>query len=64
MVSHHPTTFGGHRHCGSGDIIFLLFVEQYSTCSPLNRPLLFYPMGRVKSTRHIMLISSKLAAHT
>ena len=64
IVSHHPTTFGGHRQCGSGDVIFLLFVEQYSTCSPLNRPLLFYLMGRVKSTRHIMLISSKLATHT
>ena len=24
MVSHHPVKFGGHRHCGSGDIMFLV----------------------------------------
>ena len=22
-VCHHPTTFGGHRHCGGGDVIAL-----------------------------------------
>ena len=21
MVSHHPVKFGGHRHCGSGDLV-------------------------------------------
>ena len=24
MVCHHPTKFGGHRHCDSGDIIVLV----------------------------------------
>ena len=24
MVSHHPVTFYGHRHCRSGDIIVLV----------------------------------------
>ena len=23
-VTHHPFTFGGHRHCGTGDIIVLV----------------------------------------
>ena len=32
MVSHHPATFGGHRHCGSG-VTFLVVEKQDSTCS-------------------------------
>ena len=24
-VSHHPTKFGGYEHCGSGDIMVLVF---------------------------------------
>ena len=28
MVSHHPAKFGGHRHCGSGDIMFLVAEEK------------------------------------
>ena len=35
-VSHHPAKFGGHRHCGSGDIILLLVEEQDSTLARLN----------------------------
>ena len=33
MISHHPVKIGGHRHCGSGDITFLVVEEQDSTCS-------------------------------
>ena len=33
MVSHHPATFGGHRHCGSGVIMYLVVEKQDSTCS-------------------------------
>ena len=40
MVSHHPAMFGGHIHCGSGDM-FLMVEEQDSTCSSLYPPLLF-----------------------
>ena len=25
MVRHHPVDFGGYRHCGSGDIMVLVF---------------------------------------
>ena len=25
MLSHHRTKFGGHRHCGSGDIMVLIW---------------------------------------
>ena len=39
MVNHHPSKFG-HGHCGNGDI-FSVVEEQDSTCSRLNRPLLF-----------------------
>ena len=40
MVSHHHATFGGHRHCGSGDIMFVVVEEQDSTCPRLDPPLL------------------------
>ena len=41
MVSHHPTKFGGHRHCGSGDMLFPVVEEQDSTFPRLNPPSLF-----------------------
>ena len=41
MVSHHPAKFGGHRHCGSGDIMFSVAKEENSRCSRFNPPLLF-----------------------
>ena len=43
MLSYHPATFGGHRRCGSEDMIFLMVEEQDSTCPRLNPPLLFIP---------------------
>ena len=43
MVSHHPEKFGDHRHCGSGDIMFLVTEEENSRCSRFNPPLLFNP---------------------
>ena len=30
MVSHHPAKFGGHRPCGSGDIIFFVAEKEIS----------------------------------
>ena len=62
-VSQQPATFGGHKDCGSGDImilvcymilqdIFLVTEGQDSTCSRLNLP---------EGTRHILLISSVFA---
>ena len=41
MVSHHSAKFGDHRHCGSGDIMFLIAEEQNSRCSCSNPPVLF-----------------------
>ena len=41
MVSNHPTKFGGHRHWGSEDIMFLVVEEEDSRCSRFNPPLLF-----------------------
>ena len=40
-LSHDPAKFGGHRHCGSGDIMFLVAKEENSRCSRFNPPLLF-----------------------
>ena len=31
MVSHHPAKFGGHKHCGSGDMMLLVIEGQDST---------------------------------
>ena len=33
MVSHHSAKFGGHRHCGSRDIMLLVSEEENSRCS-------------------------------
>ena len=41
MVSHDPAKFGGHRHCGSGDLMFLVVEGQDSTCPCFNLPLQF-----------------------
>ena len=31
MLSHHPAKIGGHRHCGSGDMMFIGIEGQDST---------------------------------
>ena len=41
MVSHHSAKFGDHRHCGSGDIMFLVAEGENSRCSHFNPSLLF-----------------------
>ena len=41
MASHNPAMFCDHRHCGSGDIIFLVAKEENSRCSRFRQPLLF-----------------------
>ena len=45
MVSHHPEKFGDHRHCGSGDIMFLVAKVENSRCSHFSPPLLFISKG-------------------
>ena len=54
MVSHHPAKLGGHRHCGSGGIMFLVAEEQNSTCSRFNPPLLFISKGHGLETHSIL----------
>ena len=45
MVSYHPAKFGGHSHCGSGDM-FSVAEEENSRCPPrFNPPLLFISKG-------------------
>ena len=55
MVNHHPAKFGGHRQCGSGDIILLVVEEHVSTCFCLN-PLLWFICLKecLESTKHIL----------
>ena len=45
MVSHQPARFSGHRHCRSGDKMFLVIEEQDSEYSCLNPPSLFLSKG-------------------
>ena len=45
MLSQHPPKHGRHRHCGSGDKIFLVVEEEDSRCSRFNLPLLFISKG-------------------
>ena len=45
MVSQHLAKFGSHRHCGSGDIMFLLAVEENSRCFCFNPLMLFISKG-------------------
>ena len=45
MISHHPVKFGGHRHCGGGDIVFSVAEEEDSRCSRLKTPSLFISKG-------------------
>ena len=57
MISPHPPMFGGHRHCGSGDL-FLVVEEKVSTCSCLNLPLLFISKGHgVKALKSPILVT-------
>ena len=53
MVSHHPATFGGHRHCGSEDMMFAVVEEQDSTCPRLDPPLLFISKAHGMPCSHI-----------
>ena len=45
MVSHYPVKYGGDRHCGSGDKMFLVAEAEYSRCSRFNPPLRFISKG-------------------
>ena len=45
MVSHHSAKFSDHRHCGTGDMIFLVAEEENSRCSRFNLSLLFVSKG-------------------
>ena len=40
MASLHPAKFGGHKHCGSGDMMFVVVEGQNSTCRCLDPSLL------------------------
>ena len=46
MISNHPVKVGDHRHCGSGDMTFLVVEVQNSPCSCLNPPLLFVHVNK------------------
>ena len=45
MIIHNPAKVGGHRHCGSGNIMFLVDEEENSRCSRFNPRLLFISKG-------------------
>ena len=49
IVCPHPAKYGWLRHCGSGDLMFLVLEERNSTCSRLNPPLLFICYSMLRS---------------
>ena len=53
MVSQHPAKLGGHRHCGSGDMMFVVVEGKDSTCPPLDPPSLKHMTWSHTSTRTI-----------
>ena len=53
MGSYHPAKFGDHRHCGSGDIMFLVAEDENSRRSHFNPPLLFIFKGNRLKTHGI-----------
>ena len=57
MVRHYPAKFGSHRHCGIGDMMFVVVEEQDSTCPRLDPSLLF------KSKAHCMPCTSEISGH-
>ena len=53
MQSYHPVKFDGHRHCGGGDIIMVLVVEEQTfTCYHFILPLLFFSKAHGMSLFH------------
>ena len=55
MVSHLSDKFGGHRHCGSEDIMFLVAEKEYTKCSRFNLALLFISKGYGLKVHNIIL---------
>ena len=64
LVSYGPARFGGHRHCGSGDM-FLVAEEETLGCSCFNPPLLFnFSRTWVESAPHIILLTPILVTRS
>ena len=61
MVSHHLAKFCDHRHCGSGDIMFLVAEEENSRCSRFTPPLLFNPPLLLISKGHGLKAHGRLS---
>ena len=59
-INHHPTMFGGHRHCGNGDIM-LLVCRVISQDSMIKRSCDF--MGRIPS-KQVTILQSLVAVAT
>ena len=62
MVNHHPTKFGGHSYCGSGDM-FLVVEEIDSRSSCFHSSLLFISKGHYLKA-YIILVTMILVTRT
>ena len=60
MVSHHPAKSGGHRNCGSGDLIFLM-VEEKDIASLLNSTNITFDKPQGMPSSHIQDFTAKIA---
>ena len=58
MVSHHPAKFGGHRHCGCGDVMLLKSKIPDALAS------ICHYCHYAESTRHIILLFPILVTRT
>ena len=61
-VSHHPTMFGGHRHCGNGDITALLFqlISQNHLMKPLSVLMGRRPSRQVSIHQSLVAIAAQV----
>ena len=59
MVSHYPAKSGGHKHCGSGDMMFVVVERQDSICPRLDPPLLFTSIEHCMPCSHIRNLRTK-----
>ena len=63
MVNHRPATFDDHKHCGSGDIIYLVADEEDARCSSYNPSSLFISKGHDLKAQSIILTTLVLVTH-
>ena len=63
MVIHQTANIVGYRHCGGGDITFLVVEEHNSTCPTFNPSLLFISKGHGLKAHDISFLKMQHWSH-